>query len=69
MAYNIESGIKPPKEHRRQKYPFGLMNVGDSFPFPIEDYMRIASAMVMYGNRQGKKFRLSKMELRCWRVK
>jgi len=69
----IDSGIKLMKDEGRgrpNKYPFGEMEVGDSFPVPEGDGFRSRCAASAYGKRYSMKFSVRKYEggYRCWRV-
>lgn len=63
----------PTKAVRSFKYPFGHMEVGDSFAVPGSSYSRIYSAASHYGKRSKTKFIVRKIpgtdEIRCWRIK
>ena len=70
--YKIETGIDLPQNSsgRHRKYPFGDMNVGDSFVFAAADLEKLRSATSYYGSRIQKKFSIRKIVggYRCWRV-
>jgi hypothetical protein len=51
-----------------RKYPFGDLQVGDSFEFPKEQYERITKAASSFGIRNGSKFSVSSKKFRVWRV-
>lgn len=67
----IEKNVPMPKvgSGRRTKYPFGDMDIGDSFSSPDQ---RVASASLHYGKRHDKKFSMQRQpdgSYRTWRVK
>ena len=67
MSYKIEKGIEMPKETNagnRMMYPFGEMDVGDSFSIEgdYQDVTKIRSAACVYGRRKGKKFKVVKYD-------
>lgn len=78
MTFEIEKSIPAPEGHRAQKYPFGKMNVNDSFLVPCEsgDYMhaqsRVGNAMRGYAKRRGNGWggKTGKVEggVRIWRT-
>lgn len=68
--FKIEKGVPPPVRTGRISWPFGEMEVGDSFSLEPLEYLRIASAASYYGSRHNMKFSVRKDggEYRCWRV-
>ena len=73
--FAIEKNIPMPttgRSGRRTSYPFGDMEVGDSFVVPTSDKKAtsVYSAAWHYGNKNGKKFSVHKIEggVRVWRV-
>lgn len=52
------------------KYPFGKMDVGDSFVVMKGDETKIRNASQQYGKRYSMKFsvRKHKQDYRCWRI-
>lgn len=82
MSFTIEKDIPVRKErerrHREPLYPYGKMEIGDSFFVPGDFrtkkktslFHRIASSSRIYGKRYGKKFSFKneKGGIRCWRV-
>lgn len=73
--YKIEKGVEPPKLRDYiwgQRYPFRMMEVGDSFAFEVNDYTRVSSAMYVYIKKTPPvKFVIKKDGggYRCWRVR
>ena len=68
--YKIEKKVPVPTTASRNNYPFGEMEVGDSFSIPIgEEYVARASAY-WYSRTRPVKFsiRRTKEGYRCWRV-
>lgn len=64
MEYIVEKGVQIPS---RAKYPFGKMEVGDSFEFPFAERNKIRHAMNKYAKEHGT----AKFEIhnnRIWRV-
>lgn len=55
---------------RKATYPFGKMEVGDSFRVPEEKSVTVRNSSFVYGSRNGKKFTVRKHEdaYRCWRI-
>lgn len=78
--YEIEKGIAPPAIHARAKYPFAVMEIGDSFFVPAteEEHKKLAASVRMSAsqfarrNRKatGKKFTTRSVTggVRCWRI-
>lgn len=77
QKYPIEKGIEPPlggSRTKQFKYPFHLMEVGDSFLIPCADeateeraYRRMAA---LYGRHKPKRFKCRKVDggVRVWRI-
>jgi hypothetical protein len=61
----------PIKGNSAKKYPFGGMQVGDSFALPISEYSKLQRAAHSYGNWHKKKFtvRNEGETVRVWRIK
>lgn len=74
--YTIDKGVELPKVDRSKhgrvnKYPFGSMEVGDSFSFAESDKRKLQNACCIYGKRNNKFFLIRKDDLgtyRCWRI-
>ena len=62
--YVVEKGVPIPKV---TKYPFGRMDVTDSFKFAIEDTSKIRAAMRKYVREYGQT-KFSIHGNRCWRI-
>lgn len=72
--FTIEKGVPMNKKGRSLKYPFGKMQVGESFFVGSDPAIaqRVRSAACVYANRHKLKFSIFKNddgEYRCWRVK
>lgn len=76
FEYPIEKGVPmPPAAIGGYKYPFGMMEVGDSFPIlepDMEQLKKIRSAACIYGKNNGRQFSIKKDpeapgSWRCWR--
>jgi hypothetical protein len=69
----IEKNVPIPKPRSNySKYPFGEMEVGDSFVVLDEDRTKIAPAVSWYGKRNNKKFTVRNLPdgvCRVWRIK
>lgn len=71
----VEKNVKIPKRGTRSfRYPFGTMQVSDSFFVGADGTVaqRVRSASGAYGRRTNKKFSVLKNyegEYRCWRIK
>jgi len=68
--FKIEKGIPIPSK-RINSYPFGEMNVGDSFSFPADKRASVACSVRPH-SLKGKKFTVRKITndtARVWRVK
>lgn len=52
------------------KYPFGEMDIGDSFFVDVAVKSNTVTAACQYGLRNGKKFSIRKHDgaYRCWRI-
>jgi len=76
MIPTVESHIPMPvvKLGRPTKYPFGAMEVGDSFFLSGASYDLVAPAARMFGTRHGRKYRVRTVTengsrgVRVWRV-
>lgn len=71
MNYKIDKGVPIPPRTRTTKYPFGLMEVGDSFEVPSGDRAKIISACFHYNKRKEGRFTVRKVgkdQYRVWRV-
>lgn len=70
--FKIEKSEPIPQVKMRSSWPFGDMEVGDSFLIPegSPEQRTVASAASYYGTRNGKKFsqRLTEEGTRVWRV-
>lgn len=69
--YKIEKGITVPNTNRQKSiYPFGKMDVGDSFGVPREEREKLRRAATNYGKKNAAKFvvKTSDEEARVWRV-
>jgi hypothetical protein len=67
----VDSGIPLPAEAQREKYPFPVMAVGDSFLLTDAASAKNArSAAWMYSKRHGSRFSCRRVEdgWRVWRV-
>lgn len=73
MAYKVERGVSIPEpKHDRRSYPFGEMEIGDSFVFE-GDRNRIGSAVSYAASRSkdGRKYTVrkeSETTFRVWRT-
>lgn len=69
--FNIDKNVKIPEKlsaGRKPKYPFGSMEVGDSF---LCDEHTVYSSASWFGKRNGKRFSVQKVDrnlFRCFRV-
>ena len=77
LYIEIETDIPIPINSRKgshYKYPFGNMEVGDSFFYPSVEYQRLYSASSYYGKRNCKKFKVRRefkgkiFGCRVWRI-
>lgn len=75
MTIEVESGYPAPtRSGKRSKYPFGTMNVGDSFfmksRFPEHERGRVSAAACAYAKKHGVKFSTKVFDtgVRTWRV-
>ncbi len=71
MTYPISPNIPIPDKKVRSKYPFDLLQVGDSFEFNADDIKLISSAASAFGKAHNKRFLVRTTEdgkARCWRV-
>jgi hypothetical protein len=67
----VDSDVPLPAETARERYPFPVMRVGDSFLLPDAGTAKNArSAAWMYSKRHGVKFSCRRLEngWRIWRV-
>lgn len=69
----VEKGVPVPKKRevkkRESRYPFDVMDVGDSFLIAT-DCTKVRAAAYAYAKRQNKKFVVRKIGSahRCWRL-
>lgn len=70
MSIPIEKGIPMPgaRSGRTATYPFDQMEPGDSFAFKKEVVMSVRRQASHKARGTGKKFTVSVVECRCWRV-
>lgn len=71
MTYVIEKNVPMPVSRQgKKRWPFGIMEVGDSFGFEPENQKKVAGAAAAYGRKHGKKYSVHKTESgpRCWRT-
>lgn len=70
--YKITKGIPLPTRSNNHLYPFGDMEVGDSFEVEAGKKDTVSGASLHYAAKnKGKKFSTRKMpdgSYRCWRV-
>jgi len=66
--FKIDRNIPPP--HKKSKYPFGDMNVGDSILIPYSKYATASVSARNFGKKNGMRFttRKSEGEARIWRI-
>lgn len=70
VEHNVE--LPPSHRHRKSKWPFHDMKVGDSFVVADIDRWKYAQACAsIYGKRLGRRFTTRQMDdgLRVWRIK
>ena len=74
-GYTIEKGVALPDRvvirNRESKYPFSVMEVGDSIFFKDVNYKAAQIAYVrMYAKKSGRKFTVRTVEggVRVWRI-
>ena len=71
---SLDSTVPVPKEYPQAKYPFGSMEVGDSFVVPNELRQRVAGAASQYTRRSDYKIKFTTRSMgdgtvRIWRTK
>jgi hypothetical protein len=67
--YTIEKNVQIPKMKGHNKYPFGEMEPGDSFSFPVEKTLSVRNSAYAYTRQHaGTKFLIRARDQRCWRV-
>ena len=72
----IEKDIPIPQKELKQKYPYNLMEIGDSFAVQTTDnkwITRLQTSAVQYrrrfnNTRKFKVMRVNENEIRCWRI-
>lgn len=64
----IEKNIPIPERGWKRKYPFGNMDIGDSFLVDADGSNKAISAAKMYGMRHGLKFTSKKQDDGCARI-
>jgi hypothetical protein len=71
IAFKVDTGIPVP-EGNYGRYPFPVMNIGDSFSFNKDMLKRLRCAAHAYAQRHnGVRFvfrQISEDEWRCWKV-
>ena len=67
---HLEAGVPLPPPRVEYKYPFGEMDVGDSFVVPLVAYRKVMNAKARASKRLGWRFqaRTEGENLRVWRV-
>ena len=70
QAIEVSKGVDLPKPRVVFAYPYGDMEVGDSFVVPVEHRAKVLNANYRAGRRLGRKFvaRAEGENLRVWRV-
>ena len=72
MTYTIESGVPVPARinTNASKYPWGLMDVNDSFMVPNGNVKSLRTVCYGASKRTGMKFKARSVEggVRVWRV-
>jgi hypothetical protein len=70
-TYIIKNGV-PLLPSREQRYPFGELEVGQSFEFQLHQMAELRSAAQWVGKKLARKFAVRKDRVagvgRCWRV-
>lgn len=69
MKFKIEKDIPVPPTAKKRKYPFAIMQPGDSFSFPANLRNLIKTNSYNYERSLGAKFFFTPGENRCWRIK
>ena len=68
----IEKGVPAPEARYRNKYPFGEMEVGDSFFVPGGEAGKLSNSASVYARYHGRKLKFSARKVeggaRVWRV-
>lgn len=69
MEFVIEKDV-PLAPHGNCRYPFGQLEVGDSFALPIDIANKVRTAAFSYGKAHGMKFAVRKQgdHARVWRI-
>lgn len=77
-SYSVSSGIPiAPGKYRKRLYPFGTMEIGDSFPLADNSYQEVdrvrAAAQEWQRRHSPMKFAVRQVdpttkEYRCWRI-
>jgi hypothetical protein len=72
IMIKIEKGIPAPIHRTNGKYPWMIMDIGDSFSFPADVSISAASSMASNASKRysPKKFnaKTSGDVIRCWRI-
>lgn len=70
MSFAIDSHIPVPTQQSSCKYPYGSLEVGQSFLAADGNASSIRSGASQFGKRNNKKFRVSKTRegIRVWRT-
>jgi hypothetical protein len=70
VKYKIEKDVPikgPLYNLPNRKYPFAYMDVGDSFAFDPDEFLRVRHAAHTAGTRYRKQFVVSRLQNRVWR--
>jgi len=70
-VFKIEKNVPAPiKRHPSTIYPYGEMEVGDSFFAPEEMKTRLRTAATVFKRKTGRNFTIRQVEggIRVWRV-
>ncbi len=73
MTFKIEKNLPIARVKKAKAiYPFGGMEVGDSFEYDAVIHNKVTPAACCYGKRHNKKFSIRKIDdkkYRIWRIK
>lgn len=67
---DIDRGVPIVERRGLAVYPFEFLEVGDSFAFPESRHRSVENCRTYWQNKlPGRKFKVSRVDLRVWRVK
>lgn len=70
-VYSVDTGVPVPTDRSKQ-LPLNVLEVGESFLFPLDERNRVQTFASRLKSRRGKEFTIRKQDentARVWRIK